>query len=200
MTEPTPLPSTVVDLREKFRDLSKQTAEKTPPPGVLGEIRLKIFYLASEVEPRSPPAAMLLRAVAASIVDAESGDAPESHSHYGSAEQLGTMLLDEEVGIAVKRVADRFDMSERELAQSVGSGLDEPSGVKSHKTAVRLREMLEIIGRVSGWAGGERQAMAWYRSQPIAALGGRTAESLVKSGEATAVRDYLDHIAVGGYA
>jgi hypothetical protein len=41
--------------------------------------------------------------------------------------------------------------------------------------------------------------MAWYRAQPLATFGGRTAESLVKSGEATAPRDYLDHMALGGY-
>src|SRR5690606_37763451 len=37
-------------------------------------------------------------------------------------------------------------------------------------------------------------------AEPIPAFGGRTAETLVKSGKATAVRDYLDHLATGGYA
>ncbi len=60
--------------------------------------------------------------------------------------------------------------------------------------------MLEIVGRISEWAGGKDQAMAWYRAQPIAAFGGRTAESIVKSGQAAAMRDYLDHIAMGGFA
>ena len=58
----------------------------------------------------------------------------------------------------------------------------------------------EIIGRVADWAGGKDQAMAWYRAEPIPAFGGRTAESLVKEGKAAAVRDYLDHVAVGGFA
>ncbi len=61
-------------------------------------------------------------------------------------------------------------------------------------------DMREIISRVRDWAGGESQAMAWYRSQPIPALDGRTAEALVKGGQAMAVRDYLDHLALGGYA
>lgn len=68
------------------------------------------------------------------------------------------------------------------------------------KTQSRVREMLEIVSRVSAWAGGKDQAMAWYRAQPIAAFGDRTAEALVKSGQATAVRDYLDHLAMGGFA
>jgi hypothetical protein len=60
--------------------------------------------------------------------------------------------------------------------------------------------MLEIVGRVSAWAGGKEQAMAWYRAQPIPAFGDRTAEALVKSGQAGALRDYLDHFAMGGFA
>ena len=42
--------------------------------------------------------------------------------------------------------------------------------------------------------------MAWYRAEPIPAFGGRTAESLVKDGKAAAVRDYLDGVALGGFA
>jgi hypothetical protein len=60
--------------------------------------------------------------------------------------------------------------------------------------------MLEIINLVQAWAGGPAQAMAWYRAEPIPAFGGRTAEALVKSGAAGAVRDYIDHLATGGYA
>lgn len=71
---------------------------------------------------------------------------------------------------------------------------------RAAKTQNRVREMLEIVGRISHWAGGEQQAMAWYRAQPILAFGGRTAESLVKSDQASALRDYLDHIANGGFA
>ena len=60
--------------------------------------------------------------------------------------------------------------------------------------------MLEIINLVQSWAGGAAQAMDWYRAEPIAAFGGRTAEALVKSGKAIAVRDYVDHLATGGLA
>ena len=68
------------------------------------------------------------------------------------------------------------------------------------KTVTRLAEMAEILNRVAGWAGGRAQAVAWYRSEPIPAFGDRTAELLVKSGQATALRDYLDSIAMGGFA
>jgi len=42
--------------------------------------------------------------------------------------------------------------------------------------------------------------MAWYRTEPLPAFGGRTAESLVKDGKAAAVYDYLDHVALGGFS
>ncbi len=63
-----------------------------------------------------------------------------------------------------------------------------------------MTEMFEILVRVQDWAGGETQAMAWYQTQPIPALGGRTAEALVESGQTGAVHDYLDVVALGGFA
>lgn len=105
--------------------------------------------------------------------------------------------------ILVDRVIAGFGMSKTQLAETAGIASD--SLVKSarnraRKTQSRLREMLEIVGRVEVWAGGPQQAMSWYRAQPIPAFGGRTAEALVKEGRAVAVRDYLDHVALGGFA
>jgi hypothetical protein len=105
--------------------------------------------------------------------------------------------------IAIAEVADSFGMSKSQLAETIGLGretLYKAARAEAAKTQSRVREMLEIIGRISAWAGGKEQAMAWYRAQPIPAFGGRTAESLVKSGHAGPLRDYLDHIAMGGFA
>jgi hypothetical protein len=105
--------------------------------------------------------------------------------------------------LAIDRVADTFGMSKTQLAQTVGLGreaLYKSTRQSAAKTQNRVREMLEIVSRISRWAGGKEQAMAWYRAEPIPAFGGRTAEALVKTGKASAVRDYLDHIAVGGFA
>jgi uncharacterized protein (DUF2384 family) len=101
------------------------------------------------------------------------------------------------------KVASLFWMTKGQLAQTIG--LTAPAISKSDRqTAVRTqgraREMLEILARVRDWAGGDIQAMAWYRSQPIPALDGRTPEALVKAGQAAAVRGYLDHLALGGFA
>ena len=112
-------------------------------------------------------------------------------------------LLDPAGVVAVERVADAFGMSKQQLADTLGLApetLYKPSRAHAPKTQARLREMVEIISRIEEWAGGKLQAMAWYRAQPIPAFGGRTAESIVKSGHAAAMREYLDHMAMGGFA
>jgi len=122
------------------------------------------------------------------------------------AEQNGPLILsymDRNGKIAIEQVADGFGMSKGQLAQTAGLAretLYRTERSAATKTQGRLREMLEIISRVSDWAGGKEQAMAWYRAQPLPAFGGRTAEALVKGGKAAAVRDYLDHMAFGGFA
>lgn len=116
---------------------------------------------------------------------------------------LVAVFLDEGGHVAIQRVADGFGMSKGQLAETVGLGREtfhKTARANAAKTQSRLREMLEIVSRISVWAGGKNQAMAWYRAQPIAAFGDRTAEALVKSGQAAAVRDYLDHLAMGGFA
>lgn len=105
--------------------------------------------------------------------------------------------------IAVDELADGFGMSKTQLAETAGLARETLYRVersRAAKTQGRLREMLEIISRVADWAGGKEQAMAWYRAQPLPAFGGRTAEALVKDGKAAALRDYLDHMALGGFA
>lgn len=118
-------------------------------------------------------------------------------------EALVLAFMDNAGLIAVEQVADSFGMSKTQLAQTVGLAretLYKAARNRTPKTQMRVKEMLEIVSRVTDWAGGKEQAMAWYRAQPIPAFGGRTAEALVKEGKAGAVRDYLDHLAVGGFA
>ncbi|MFZ1099840.1 MAG: antitoxin Xre/MbcA/ParS toxin-binding domain-containing protein [Steroidobacteraceae bacterium] len=101
------------------------------------------------------------------------------------------------------KVAEAFGMNKTQLASTLGlsrESLYKAKRAEAEKTQARVRELLEIIVRVLPWAGGQQQAMAWYRAQPIAAFGDRTAESLVKEGKAAAVRDYLDYMAQGNFA
>jgi uncharacterized protein (DUF2384 family) len=114
-----------------------------------------------------------------------------------------THFIDKSGTVNVEQVAATFRMTKSQLAETAGLGVATISKVERRtapKTQARVREVLEILSRIRDWAGGEAQAMAWYRAQPIPALDGRTAEALVKAGEAGAVRDYLDHLALGGFA
>jgi hypothetical protein len=100
-------------------------------------------------------------------------------------------------------LVEEYGLTKKQLAETVGlppQALYKQARFGAAKTQSRLREMNEILTRVAGWAGGPAQAMAWYRAEPIPAFGGRTAESIVKSGQAGQLRDYLDSIALGGFA
>ena len=121
----------------------------------------------------------------------------------GPASGFVMYFMDKGGMVDVDRVATAFRMTKGQLAETTGLGtatISKADRKASPRTQTRVTEMLEIISRVREWAGGEAQAMAWYRSQPIPALDSRTPEALVKSGQAGAVRDYLDHMALGGFA
>lgn len=114
-----------------------------------------------------------------------------------------TGLMDQGGTLDVEEVAQALGLTKAQLAETAGLAretLQKAGRRDGPKAQSRVREMLEILCRIQAWAGGPAQAVAWYRAEPIPAFGGRTAEALVKSGQATAVRDYLDHLATGGYA
>lgn len=129
---------------------------------------------------------------------------PNIEDHHGTAVPgFVARFMDKRGNVDVDQVADAFRMTKGQLAETAGLGVATISKADRRvapRTQSRMTEVLEIISRVRDWAGGETQAMAWYRSQPIPALDGRTPEALVKSGKAAAVRDYLDHLALGGFA
>src|SRR5205814_888486 len=127
---------------------------------------------ASNVKPKRQAAASVTRVTAA-------GDLAKA--------PLIAAFIDEGGRVAIRRVAESFGMSKSQLAETMGLGREtfhKAARTNAAKTQSRAREMLEIVSRVSAWAGGKDQAMAWYRAQPIAAFGDRTAEALVKSGQA----------------
>jgi uncharacterized protein (DUF2384 family) len=112
-------------------------------------------------------------------------------------------FIDGGLDINAGRVAEAYHMSKQQLAETMGlsaATVSKGERQSSPKAQMRMTELIEILSRVQEWAGSEAQAMAWYRSQPIPALDGRTAEALVKSGQAGAVREYLDVMALGGFA
>lgn len=131
----------------------------------------------------------------------QTSSGPNRFAAAGRGSRLISGFLDETGQLKLDRVAERFGMTKVQLAETVGVPRSAMHGSRSGtETQARTTEMLEILGRIVDWAGGEKQAMAWYRAEPIPAFGGRTAEALVKEGKAGAVREFLDHVATGGFA
>ena len=105
--------------------------------------------------------------------------------------------------IETNRLSATLRISKTELAAASGLSRDAVSKtarLKAPSTQARLRDMVEIMGRVLPWAGSVPQAFAWYRAQPLPSFGDQTAEDLVKEGRAEAVKGYLARIAAGGFA
>ncbi|MBL6457730.1 DUF2384 domain-containing protein [Belnapia sp. T6] len=101
------------------------------------------------------------------------------------------------------RLTESLGTTRQQLAAAAGLSRDAVSKtarLQAPATQARLRDMVEILNRIRGWAGSGPQAFAWYRSQPIPAFGDLTAEDLVRQGRAEAVKRYLSHIAAGGFA
>ena len=101
------------------------------------------------------------------------------------------------------RLSERLHINKAQLATAVGLSKDavtKRSRLHAPRPQARLRDVLEILNRVEGWAGSREAAFAWYRSAPLPSFGDMTAEDLVKQGRAEAVKRYISRLAVGGYA
>lgn len=160
----------------------------------------KVGKTVSVAKPESSMASMVLAPSHPREIGADGFKA----AHHRGVNALLAKYADKRTGnVVVDRLIDGTGFTKKNLAGTLGISMDamyRPDRINSPTTQVRMREMLEILGRITDWAGGEVQAMAWYRGQPIPAFGGRTAESLVKSNQAGPLRDYLDHMAMGGFA
>lgn len=105
--------------------------------------------------------------------------------------------------VSPDKLASCLRITKEELACSVGLAketLYRKNRSESQKVQTRLREMTDIISRVTPWAGSLAMAFAWYRSYGIPAFGGMTPEDVLKAGRSEALRDYISAINVGGYA
>src|SRR5690625_20828 len=120
-----------------------------------------------------------------------------------AAEGFLSDVLASDGRVAVDRLVRQLHVSKTELAGALGlsrEAVSKSSRLSGRATQGRLRDIVEIINRVLPWAGSVPQAFAWYRSQSLPSFGDRTAEDLVKEGQAEAVKSYVSRIAVGGYA
>ncbi|MGP9822427.1 antitoxin Xre/MbcA/ParS toxin-binding domain-containing protein [Salinarimonas sp. NSM] len=101
------------------------------------------------------------------------------------------------------RIAEQLRTTRDEVAQTVGLGRDavlRPERIASAVTQARLRDLVEMLSRVEPRFGSALIAYAWYRSEPLAGFGGRTAMQLVREGRASEVMDCIDAVDAGVFA
>lgn len=102
-----------------------------------------------------------------------------------------------------RKLADILLTSQDEIARSAGLARDaiaRKDRLGSVKTQTRLREMVEILNRLTPRFGSDLVAYAWYRSTPLPGFAGMSCATLVGLGQADAVMEYLDAVDAGGFA
>lgn len=105
--------------------------------------------------------------------------------------------------VLASKLAKTLHITKAELGLALGLPLEtlrKREREQGRAAQRRLRDVVEILNRVSHWTGSDLQAFAWYRSEPLPSFGDRTASELVAEGLADAVKTHLARIAVGGYA
>lgn len=105
--------------------------------------------------------------------------------------------------VEIGRLSEVLHVNKGQLANATGLSRDAVSKtarLRAPATQSRLRDVVDILNRVEPWCGSLPQAFAWYRAEPLPAFGHQTAEAVVKEGRAEALKQYLDGLAVGGYA
>src|SRR5690606_14829916 len=112
-------------------------------------------------------AAQAARSARYRVIEGDRAGAEQAGGGRGAG--LVARFLDAEGRIVIDRVAEGCGMSKLQLAETIGlrkEAMYRAARLEAPKTQARATEMLEIVGRVADWAGGEKQAMAWYRAEP----------------------------------
>lgn len=112
-------------------------------------------------------------------------------------------VLNPEGDVNVQVLAGVLRMPVAEIAEAIGadvSAVDCAPTARDPDAGERLRELVELLRVTARWAGSVEMAWAHYRSYPIPALGGMTAEALLASRRADELFEYLHHLEEGGYA
>ncbi len=116
---------------------------------------------------------------------------------------MNVAALADPSGFSPRRIADHLMTSVDDVARSAGLGRDalaRRDRAASPRSQRRLREMVEVLNRVQPRFGSDLVAYAWYRSEPLAGFGGKTAMHLVAEGRQAELIDYIDAVDAGIFA
>lgn len=125
------------------------------------------------------------------------------YMRYYSVDTMNLLHFSDQGFFVPQKIARELRTTSEEVAASVGLGRDavqRKERVRSDKTQRRLREMLELLNKVSPRFGSVMMAYAWYRSEPLSGFSGQTPMQLVRNGRSGEVLDYIDAVDAGIHA
>ncbi len=103
--------------------------------------------------------------------------------------------------VSPQRMSNRLRLSLADLARLVHV---HRNTLAKHPASPAVQKNLEPVVRILAAAeeltGDADRAIVWFRHQPIAGYGGRTASQLVEEGQAEAVLSHLEDLRDGAYA
>lgn len=116
---------------------------------------------------------------------------------------MGLTRYAEDGLLTPRKIAQSLRTTSEDLARSAGlskGAVQQKDRIASGETQRRLRELVEVIDRVTPRVGSALMAYAWYRSAPPPGFSGQTAMQLVRSGRAGDGLDYVDAVDAGVHA
>ena len=108
----------------------------------------------------------------------------------------GAVLLNE---VVTRRERQRISRDPGDAKQRCFNRALAPSGEfgnQPEKSGLdQLADTIEIINLILPWTGSAANAVAWYRTRPLPALDGQTAEQLVNQGRVDVVKAHMARMA-----
>jgi transcriptional regulator with XRE-family HTH domain len=103
--------------------------------------------------------------------------------------------------LSPQRVSERLGVTLTELAKLAGVSRNTLTGrASARRVDGALSPLVRILASASEMSGDERRAAIWFKHQPIPGWGGKTAQDLVRQGDAKKVLEYLEAARSGVYA
>ncbi|MDX8495111.1 hypothetical protein RFN29_26480 [Mesorhizobium sp. VK22B] len=93
--------------------------------------------------------------------------------------------------ISPKRLSQALGVKVANLAQLTGVHRNTLRNPSSERLQGRMREMVKVISAATELTGDVNRAIYWYRNEPIADYGHRTAAELVADGQVEAVLAFI---------